>query len=143
MTLEGEYRDLRQLSGIQYLRHSFFAARRFTSLDDLNRQLAAWIEDVAHARVVPGDAAQRLVKDALARSVSCCSRYRRIASSRTSLWQSRAASGPSCASTETSTRSRTLSCASPSRWWPPSERCACSTAPSRSRVTREATSVTA
>jgi transposase len=51
---------------IQYLRHSFFAARRFTSLDDLNRQLADWIEDVAHARVVPGDPEQRLVKDALA-----------------------------------------------------------------------------
>lgn len=50
---------------IQYLRHSFFAARRFTSLDDLNRQLAAWVEDVAHARVVPGDPEQRLVKDAL------------------------------------------------------------------------------
>jgi transposase len=51
---------------IQYLRHSFFAARRFSSLDDLNRQLAAWIEEVAHARVVPGDPEQRLVRDALA-----------------------------------------------------------------------------
>lgn len=50
---------------IQYLRHSFFAARRFTSLDDLNRQLAGWIDDVAHARVVPGDPEQRLVRDAL------------------------------------------------------------------------------
>src|SRR5262249_6642773 len=50
---------------IQYLRHSFFAARRFTSLVDLNRQLAAWIEEVAHARVVPGDPEQRLVRVAL------------------------------------------------------------------------------
>jgi len=50
---------------IQYIRHSFFAARRFTSLDDLNRQLATWLEDVAHVRVVPGDPEQRLVKDAL------------------------------------------------------------------------------
>ena len=28
---------------IQYLRHSFFAARRFSSVDDLNMQLARWI----------------------------------------------------------------------------------------------------
>jgi transposase len=39
---------------IQYLRHSFFAARRFRSVDDLNAQLAAWIAEVAHARPVPG-----------------------------------------------------------------------------------------
>jgi hypothetical protein len=51
---------------IQYLRHSFFAARRFTSLDDLNAQLARWIADVAHARPVPGGARDRLVRDALA-----------------------------------------------------------------------------
>src|SRR6266536_1357783 len=30
---------------IQYLRHSFFAARRFASLHDLNAQLATWIAD--------------------------------------------------------------------------------------------------
>jgi hypothetical protein len=51
---------------IQYLRHSFFAARRFTGVDDLNRQLAEWIERVAHARPVPGDPDRRLVRDALA-----------------------------------------------------------------------------
>jgi transposase len=51
---------------IQYLRHSFFAARHFTSLDDLNAQLAAWIEHTAHARLVPGDPDQRLVRDAFA-----------------------------------------------------------------------------
>lgn len=50
---------------IQYLRHSFFAARRFSSVDDLNAQLANWIERVAHARVVPGDPDRRLVRDAL------------------------------------------------------------------------------
>jgi transposase len=38
---------------IQYLRHSFFAARRFTSLADLNAHLAAWIAEIAHARAVP------------------------------------------------------------------------------------------
>jgi transposase len=49
---------------IQYLRHSFFAARRFTGLDDLNQQLAEWIDRIAHARTVPGDPDKRLVRDA-------------------------------------------------------------------------------
>jgi len=51
---------------IQYLRHGFFAARRFTTVDDLNQQLADWIERIAHARPVPGDATRRPVRDALA-----------------------------------------------------------------------------
>jgi len=50
---------------IQYLRHSFFAARRFTDIDDLNRQLAVWIERIAHQRPVPGDPDRKLVYDAL------------------------------------------------------------------------------
>lgn len=50
---------------IQYLRHGFFEARRFTSVQDLNAQLADWIERVAHARKVPGDPASRTVCDAL------------------------------------------------------------------------------
>jgi transposase len=50
---------------IGYLRYSFFAARPFTSLDDLNAQLARWIADVAHARPVPGDPFDHLVRDAL------------------------------------------------------------------------------
>jgi len=50
---------------IQYLRHSFFAARRFSSLDDLNAQLGRWIDEVAHARKVPTDPTGRLVRDAL------------------------------------------------------------------------------
>jgi transposase len=50
---------------IQYLRYSFFAARRFTSLDDLNAQLDTWIAEVAHARFVPSDPTRRLVRDAL------------------------------------------------------------------------------
>ena len=50
---------------IQYLRHGFFAARRFSSLPDLNSQLAQWIARTAHARKVPGDPAERLVRDAL------------------------------------------------------------------------------
>jgi transposase len=50
---------------IQYLRHGFFAARRFTSVDDLNRQLVEWIDRIAHARPVPGDPTRRSVRDAL------------------------------------------------------------------------------
>jgi transposase len=50
---------------IQYLRHGFFAARRFTSVEDLNRQLADWLERVAHARPVPCDQTRRPVRDAL------------------------------------------------------------------------------
>jgi transposase len=50
---------------IQYLRHGFFAARRFSSVQDLNAQLGAWIERTANARKVPGDPAGRLVREAL------------------------------------------------------------------------------
>jgi transposase len=50
---------------ISFLRHSFFAARRFSSVEDLNAQLARWIDDIAHERPVPGDGSGRLVKDAL------------------------------------------------------------------------------
>jgi transposase len=38
---------------IQYLRHSFFAARRFDSVVELNGQLTDWIASVANARLVP------------------------------------------------------------------------------------------
>jgi len=51
---------------IQYLRHAFFEARRFSDVADLNRQLAAWIADTAHRRPVPGDPARRIVDEALA-----------------------------------------------------------------------------
>jgi transposase len=50
---------------IQYLRHAFFAARRFTSVEDLNAQLTQWIADTAHQRPVPGDPTGRRVADAL------------------------------------------------------------------------------
>jgi transposase len=51
---------------IQYLRHSFFAARRFSSVDDLNAQLARWIAEVAHVRRAPGHADGRSVGTLLA-----------------------------------------------------------------------------
>jgi len=41
---------------IQYLRHSFFAARRYASVEDLNAQLARWIVEIAHVRRAPGHA---------------------------------------------------------------------------------------
>ena len=50
---------------IQYLRHAFFAARRFTTVDDLNTQLTQWITDTAHQRAVPGDPTGRRIADAL------------------------------------------------------------------------------
>jgi len=50
---------------IRYLRYSFFDARSFRSVDDLNTQLATWIETVAHTRRVPGDPDGRLVAEAL------------------------------------------------------------------------------
>ena len=49
---------------IQDIRHSFFAARHYSSVADLNTQLHEWIDRVAHTRTVPGDPS-RLVCDAL------------------------------------------------------------------------------
>ena len=50
---------------VQYVRHSFFAARPFTTLTDFNRQAGEWREQVAHQRPWPGDDA-RTVADAFA-----------------------------------------------------------------------------
>jgi transposase len=40
---------------IQYIRHSFFAARSFASLADLNQQALRWRDEIAHARRWPQD----------------------------------------------------------------------------------------
>ena len=48
---------------IRYLRDSFFAARRFTGLRDLNAQLATWISEVAMVRQWPGAKDNRRVVD--------------------------------------------------------------------------------
>jgi transposase len=40
---------------IQYIRHSFFAARSFTTLEDFNRQARQWRDTIAHQRPWPGD----------------------------------------------------------------------------------------
>ena len=49
---------------IRDIRESFFAARSYGSLADLNRQLDTWLARVAHQRRVPGDA-DKLVSQAL------------------------------------------------------------------------------
>jgi transposase len=55
---------------IQYLRHSFFAAREFVSLDDLNEQLRTWIKDTAHMRTVPGSADRESINEAFAKETT-------------------------------------------------------------------------
>ena len=47
---------------IRDLREAFFAARTFGSLADLNRQLDVWLRDIAHQRLVPGDAKRRVAE---------------------------------------------------------------------------------
>ena len=49
---------------IQYIRHSFYAARYWTDIDDLNAQLHRWLEKVADQRIVPGDPDRTRVADA-------------------------------------------------------------------------------
>jgi transposase len=51
---------------IRYVRESFFAARPFTDLGDLHRQLATWTLDVSLARTVGDDPARRTVAQLLA-----------------------------------------------------------------------------
>jgi transposase len=50
---------------VRDLRDSFFAARSFTTVEDLNAQLAIWIERVQMERSVPGDPDQLKVRQAL------------------------------------------------------------------------------
>lgn len=50
---------------IRYVRDSFFAARPFPGLEELNRQARLWIETVAHRRPWPGDDG-RTVEEVLA-----------------------------------------------------------------------------
>lgn len=50
---------------IQYLRHSFFEARTWKGLDDLNDQLVRWIDAVALERTHPADPARPSVRRSL------------------------------------------------------------------------------
>jgi len=47
---------------IQYIRHSFFAARSFASPADLNRQALVWRDEIAHQRPWPGDDSHTLIE---------------------------------------------------------------------------------
>lgn len=47
---------------IQYIRHSYFAGRSFTTLSDFNRQALEWRDNVAHKRPWPGDNARTVVE---------------------------------------------------------------------------------
>lgn len=49
---------------IQYLRHAFFAARQFSSLEDLNRQLLEWVDRIAMERPLPAGSEPKTVRDA-------------------------------------------------------------------------------
>ncbi len=56
---------------IRYLRDAFFAARSFTSVDDLNAQLAEWLGRVAHQRVRPTAADRSSVAEARTEERPC------------------------------------------------------------------------
>jgi transposase len=47
---------------VRYIRDSFFAARSFTTLDDLNRQALVWRDDVAGQRRWPGHDGKTVVE---------------------------------------------------------------------------------
>lgn len=51
---------------VRDLRESFFAARNFSTVEDLNAQLAVWIERIQMERPVPGDPEKRKVREAFA-----------------------------------------------------------------------------
>jgi transposase len=51
---------------VRDLREAFFAARSFSSVEDLNAQLHAWLERVQRERPVPGDPDKQTVRAALA-----------------------------------------------------------------------------
>jgi hypothetical protein len=92
---------------IRYLRDSFFAARRFTRLADLNAQLATWLADVALVRKWPGAPDGRRIVDVLGEererllplpgATFPCDVMRTVASGKT----------PTFVSTATTTRCRT------------------------------------
>ena len=55
---------------IRFVRDSFFAARKFKDLDDLNAQAKAWCHGIAADRQCPDDPQRRRVRDVFAEEVS-------------------------------------------------------------------------
>lgn len=45
---------------VQFIRHSFFAARPFTTLQDFNQKALMWRDQVAHERPWPGDDSRKV-----------------------------------------------------------------------------------
>jgi transposase len=56
---------------IQFIRSSFFAARSYADLDDLNAPLQHWIDTVAHQRPLPQDPQRRRVADVWVEEKPC------------------------------------------------------------------------
>lgn len=50
---------------VRDLREAFFEARHYRSVEDLNQQLATWLDQVQRARLVPADPQGRTVREAL------------------------------------------------------------------------------
>src|SRR5664279_3063606 len=115
---------------IRDLRESFFAAREFLTLDDLNRQLDEWIRRVVNARLVPGDTS-RTVEQALTEERERLLPLPEHALRMTTRAPPAQASIPIFASTETTIQFLTRSSESLSLWLRPIPRCEYSTATPR------------
>jgi transposase len=50
---------------IRYIRDSFFAAREFRTLEELNGKLRKWLDEIAHVRPVPGSNAKQPIAEVL------------------------------------------------------------------------------
>lgn len=50
---------------IRYIRDSFFAAREFRTLEQLNTQLRLWLDEIAHVRPVPGSESKQPIHEVL------------------------------------------------------------------------------
>jgi len=83
---------------IRYIRDSFFAAREFADLADLNAQATAWCEQVAAERLCPEDRSRR-VHEVLPTNASGCWRCPTIHSPVMSANRSMSGAPPTCAST--------------------------------------------
>lgn len=50
---------------IRYIRDSFFAAREFRTLEELNDKLRKWLDEIANARPVPGSNSKQPISEVL------------------------------------------------------------------------------
>jgi transposase len=113
---------------IRFARDSFFAARTWTDLDDLNAQALAWCRGIAADRRCPENRA-RTVREAFAEERPRLLALPSNPFPTTSASRSRSPAPPTSASTSTTTPCRTPTCAQPWSSWRASRPCASSTAP--------------